>query len=351
MRLGCRGFGERVGRLVLQSLIESYRKSAMLHVAGKLGIADLLAKGPLSSNELAQSLGADAVSLHRFLRGLVVLGICSEEHDGRFGVTKLGALLQDTNARSLRGEAVNSGESYAAWGNLLHSVMTGETAFRHAFKVDVWDYRKQAPELDEAFNKAFREKSPRIAREILSAYDFSSVRTIADIGGGYGALLAAILASSPSLSGILFDQPHVIAKSVACLKAAGLAERCRAVGGDFFANVPDGADVYLFKSVLHDWNDSQCERILKNCRQALKAKGKLLLIERIMPGRAKEDPSMVMLDLRMMTMTGGRERNEREFRVLFEAAGLTLTRIIPLPSGFNIIEGICAGAPGLGASD
>jgi len=341
MRLRCKGFGEEISRRVLQSLIDGYRKSAMLHVAAKLGIADLLDNGPRSSGELAQSLGADALSLRRFLRGLVVLGICSEGEDGRFGITKLGTWLQRTKSRSVRGHAINSGATYTAWGNLLHSVMTGETAFTHAFKVGVWDYRKQESALDEAFNEAFLEGSSRIAREILSAYDVSSVRTIADIGGGYGGLLAAILKDSPSLSGILFDQPHVIAKSVARLKDSGLSERCRVVGGDFLAHVADGADLYILKNVLHDWNDAQSERILKNCRHAMHAKAKLLLIERIMPERARKDPLIVMQDLRMLISTGGRERNESEFRALFEAAGLKLTRVIPLPSGLNIIEGVC----------
>jgi SAM-dependent methyltransferase len=219
--------------------------------------------------------------------------------------------------------------------------MTGETAFTHAQQIGVWDYRKQESEVDEAFNKAFLEGSSRIAREILSAYDVSSIRTIADIGGGYGGLLAAILKDSPSLSGLLFDQPHVIAKSAARLKDSGLSERCRAVGGDFLVHVPEGADLYLLKNVIHDWNDAQSERILKNCRLALREKGKLILIERIMPERAREEPLTVMQDLRMLISNGGRERGESEFRALFEAAGLKLTRVIPLPSGLNIIEAIC----------
>jgi len=324
------------------SLLEGYRTSAMLHVAAKLGIADLLAIGPRNSDELAEHLGADPSSLRRFLRGLVAYGICCEEQDGRFKLTNLGIWLQDSKPRSLRSQAVRSGELYAAWGSLMHSVMTGEPAFAHLFGTDVWKYRKQFPELDEGFNKAFRENSSRIAREFTDAYDCSSVRTIADIGGAYGALLAAILKNSPSLTGILFDQPHVAAKATAHLTESGVSERCRVVGGDFFNHVPDGADCYILKSVIHDWNDREAGLILRNCRQVLKPDGKVLLIERILPARVEQARGTIMLDLRMLIATGGRERSEGEFQSILKAAGLALTRVSPLRSGFNIIEGMPA---------
>jgi SAM-dependent methyltransferase len=341
-QVGRRGLGEWANRRVLQSLLDGYRGSAMLYVAAKLGIADLLAEQPRTSHELARSLAADGPSLHRFLRGLVAFGICSEEQDGSFGLTSLGTWLQDAKPGSLRGQAIRNGELYAAWGSLLHTVITGETAFAHVFEMDVWDYRRRVPELDEYFNRAFRESAVRVAHELLAAYDFSGIRTIADIGGGYGVLLAVILQNTPDLVGILFDQGHVIEKAAAHLKEAGISERCLAVGGDLLAHVPEGADRYILKSVIHDWNDKQSEQILENCRKALKEEGKLLLVERIMPARAKQDPALVMLDLRMLTVTGGRERNESEFRALFEAAGLTVTQIIRLRSGFSIIEGMPA---------
>jgi SAM-dependent methyltransferase len=246
----------------------------------------------------------------------------------------------------MRGQVIRCGEVYTAWGSLLHSVMTGETAFRHVFGDDVWNHRRKDPDLDESFNRAFVQDALRIGREVLSVCDFSPVRTIADIGGGYGALLAAILRASPSLTGLLLDQPHVIAKAPSYLKEAGVLERCRTFEGDFFTHVPDGADLYILKSVLHDWDDGRSERILKNCRRAMKEGARLIVIERIMPDRVKQDPRIVLLDLRMLATTGGRERSAAEYRALFEAAGLTLTRIIPLRSGFNVIEGV----PALGKS-
>jgi trans-aconitate methyltransferase len=216
--------------------------------------------------------------------------------------------------------------------------MTGEAAFPHVFKMDVWNYRKQLPELDEGFNRAFSENTQRVARELLSAYDFSRFRTIADLGGGYGTLLAVILQGAPHLSGILFDQVHVIDKAASHLQTTGISERLRMVGGDLFVQVPEGADLYLLKSVIHDWNDEQCERILRNCREALNDAGRLLIIERIMPRYAKQHPYQVLLDLRMLAVTGGRERSDSEFRSLLRAADMNVVRMLPLPSGFNIIE-------------
>jgi len=340
VRTGLSGLGDQLDRRILQYLLDGYRGSAMLHAAAKLGIPDLLADRPLQSHDLARMLGADGPSLRRYLRGLVIYGICREEQDGSFGITKLGTWLQQSKRGSLRGQAIRNGELYDAWGSLFHTVKTGETAFDHVYKTNVWDYRRRVPELDEYFNQSFRETAVRIARELLDAYDFSRVRTVADIGGGYGALLAAILKNSPNLKGILFDQEHVIAKAEVILKEAGICDRCRAFGGDLLTHLPEGADIYLLKSVIHDWNDSQSVRILQNCREVLKENGKVLLVERIMPVRAKQGSALVMLDLRMLMVTGGRERSENEFRALFEFAGLVVRQIIPLPSGFNVIEGV-----------
>ena len=342
MRLGNPGLGDRVNRRLVLSLLEGYRASALLHAAAKLGIADLLAEGPRTSGELAQSLGSNASALLRFMRGLAMFGICRVERDGRFSLTSLGSWLRDAKPGSLRGHAIRSGETYATWGNILHSIKTGETAFPRVFGTDLWNYRRQEPEIDDDFNKSFRESAERISREVVAAYDFSSVRIIADLGGGYGYLLSEILRKVPHLSGILFDQPHVIAKAGPFLKQAGISERCRTVGGDFFAGIPEGAGLYLLKSVIHDWDDEQSARILANCRLALKREGKLLLLERIMPPPGKENPVIVTQDLRMLLSTGGRERSESEFRAIFEEAGLRLARRIPLKSGFNILEGIQA---------
>jgi len=343
--LGGRWISLRRGRRAVRTLLNGYRGTALLYVAAKLGFADLLAAGPRSSADLASSLGAHAPSLHRVLRGLVTLGVCSEEHDGRFALTARGEWLRSETPGSLRGLAILSGEEYAhAWGGLLHSAMTGQTAFDHVFGMRQWEHREQHPELSEYFSAGLRQGTARDAAAILAAYDFSSFRTVADVGGGHGALLAAILQAHPSLSGILFDQPHVVAGAGPSLEAAGVAARCQVVGGSFLDGVPDGADAHVLKSVIHDWDDEQSLAILRNCHRALPEQGTLLLVERIVPARGQQDPATVLVDLQMLALTGGRERSEDEYRALLAAAGFTLTRVIRTRSRFSLIEGIRAEA-------
>jgi len=343
LRNGYRRIALHRGRRALQTHLNGYRSAALLYLAAKLGLADLLAKGPRSSAELARSLGAHAPSLHRILRGLVVLGVCAEEHDERFGLTALGTCLQTETPGSLRSSAILCGEeSVGAWGGLLHSVMTGEAAFTHVFGMSSWEHRARHPELNEHFNAGLREGAAQAAGAILAAYDFSSFRTIADVGGGHGTLLAAILKAHPSPTGILFDQPHVVSGSRPYLETAGVAARCQVVEGSFFAFVPDGADAHILKSVIHDWDDKQSLAILKNCHRALKPQGKLLLVERVMPARAEHAPEVIWGDLHMLAVTGGRERSEAEYHALFAAAGFTLVKVIPTRSGLSVIEGVRA---------
>ena len=322
-------------------MLNGYRGTALLHVAARLRLADLLADGPRSSDELARAAGAHAPSLHRILRGLVALGACSEERDGRFGLTALGMWLRADVPRSLRGEAILCGEERAAaWGGLLHSATTGETAHGHVFGTSVWERRRQCPELDECFQAALARSTARAAEAVVAAYDFSRFHTIADVGGGHGTLLGAILKAHPSLSGILFDQPHVVAGARPHLEAAGVAARCQVVAGDLFGPLPEGADAHLFKSVVHDWDDEPALAVLRNCRRALRKPGTLLLVERLLPAATGDDPGTIWTDLHMLALTGGRERSEAEYRALLAAAGFTPTRVVPTRSRFSIIEGV-----------
>jgi len=328
------------GRRALRALLSGYRSTTLLYVAAKLGLADLLADGPRTSADLAQSLGAHAPSLHRVIRGLVALGVCSEEDDGSFSLTPLGTWLRAETPGSLRGLALLAAEeSTAAWGGLLHSVMTGETAFRHVFGMTQWEHRKERPELNEYFNACLDHATHRVAEAILEAYDFSSFGTIADVGGGHGVLLAAILNAHPSVTGILFEQAHVVDGARSSLEAAGVAPRCRVVGGSFFDRIPNAADAHILKSIIHNWDDEKSLAILRNCHRALKPQGTLLLIERLMPARVKYDPDSVLIDIHMLALTGGRERTEAQFRALLSDAGFTLTRVTATRSPFSIIEG------------
>ena len=325
----------------LHDLLNGYRNTALLYIAARLGLADALAGGPQSSAELARMAGAHAPSLHRVLKGLVTLGVCSEAPDGRFCLTEFGAGLRSDRAGSIRGLAILVGEEYAvAWGGLLHSVMTGDPAFRHVFGATQLEHRAQHPELEVLFSDSLAVAAEQVAQGVLNAYDFSPFRTVADIGGGHGALLAAVLLKYPSAAGILFERECLMAGARACLESKGVAARCRLVEGNFFDRVPDGADVLILKSIIHDWDDEHALAILRNCHTALGERTRLLLIERILPARAADDPGTILVDLQMLALTGGRERSEAEYRALLAAAGFTTSRVILAGSGFSILEAL-----------
>jgi SAM-dependent methyltransferase len=335
---GRRGEGRYAAR-TLQSLLNGYRNTALLYVAARLGLADALADGPMSSAELAQKVGAHAPSLHRVLKGLVTLGVCSEASDGRFRLTEFGAGLRSDRADSVRGLAILCGEEYAiAWGGLLHSVMTGEPAVRRVLGMTQLEHRALHPELEKFFSSGLASAADHVAAAVLKMYDFEPYRTVADIGGGHGALLAGVLGANPSMAGILFERPSVIAGARAYLESKGVAARCRIVEGDFFDRLPEGADAFVLKSIIHDWDDEQALAILRNCHRALGARGRLLLIERLLPARAEDDPGAILVDLQMLTLTGGRERSKEEYRGLLSAAGFTMSRVFPTESGFSILE-------------
>ena len=333
----------RRARRALEALINGHRSTALVHVAAKLELADLLADGPRRSEELARSLGAHAPALRRILRGLVTLGVCAEDPDGRFALTALGRCLQAQAPGSLRAAAILGGEEYVpAWGGLLHSTMTGDPAFVRVFGMSRYEHRAQHPDLNEYFNQTMVQGTARVSAAVLKAYDFSAFRTVADVGGGHGALLAAILAAHPSLTGLLLDQPHVVAGARDTLVAAGVAARCRVVGGSFLESIPDGADAHVLKMVIHGWDDEHALVILGNCRRALPRQGTLLLIERLMPVRASHASSVIWADLHGLAVSGGRERTEAEFRALLDEAGFTLTRVIPTRSALSVIESVRA---------
>jgi SAM-dependent methyltransferase len=250
-------------------------------------------------------------------------------------------LLRADASGSLRGAAILGGEEYlGAWGGLVHSAMTGETAFNHAFGTSQWEHRREHTELSDLFSAGLREETADANEAILAAYDFSAFRTVADVGGGHGSLLAAILRRHSAVAGILFDQPHVVGKAREHLEEAGLARRCQVIGGDFFEGLPGGADAHVLKSVIHDWDDEQSLAILANCHEAMEEDGTLLLVERIMPDRAEDDPDTVLLDVHMLAVTGGLERTEAEYGALLTAAGFRPTRVIPTRCRFSLIEGL-----------
>jgi hypothetical protein len=323
-------------------MLTGYWISQAIYVAAKLGIADLLQQGPKNADELAQVTGTHARSLYRLLRALASIGVFAEAEDGRFGLTPLGAYLQTGIPGSVRALTLNHGERlYRPWGELLHSVRTGESAFHHIFGMDVWQYATQNPEAAALFNVAMTELTTQVATAVVAGYDFSRFGTIVDVGGGHGTLLLSILEANPQLRGILFDLPHVTESAKKHIEAASLTGRCEVVAGDIFSSVPGGGDAYILKNIIHDWDDERALKILQNCNRAMADNGKLLLVEEVIPpGNALSFGKLV--DLNMLVMAGGGERTEAEYRALFAASGFQLTNVIPLPSpfGFSVIEGV-----------
>jgi hypothetical protein len=325
----------------LRDLLNGYRRTQMLFVAAKLGIPDLLKDAPRHSADLAGPLGVHPQALHRVLRGLALLAVLTEEPDGRFGLGPFGRHLLSDAPGSMRAEAILYGaEFYPAWGSLLYSVETGKPASHRVFGTSTWEHRAQDPDLNEHFNRYMVAMTTQVVDAVLAAYDFSSIHTLVDVGGGHGTLIAAVLQAHPHMAGILFDQDHVAAGARAYLEAAGVASRCRIVTGNFFEGVPRGADAYLLKWIIHDWDDDRSVAILKHCRAALEGRGKVLLVERLMPARAAQSPSTIHGDLTMLVIEGGRERTEAEFRALFTASGLALARIVPTRSDLYVIEAV-----------
>ena len=325
----------------LRQMIAGFQVSQALYVAAKLGIADLLANGPRGVKDLAETTETDAPTLYRVLRGLASLGVFAEDDAECFGLTPLAEHLRSDAPGSQRANAVLlCGPSFwSSWGDLLTTVKTGETAFPRVHGMDRWDYLVRHPEESAVFDAAMTGITAIQSTVVAGGYDFSQFGVLADVGGGQGLLLATILAANPSMRGILFDQPQVVAGAPELLARAGVAERCDIVAGDFFESIPSGADAYLLKSVIHDWDDELAVAILRTCRAAISDGGKLLLAELVLkpgnePDRAK------LTDLNMMVMNGGRERTTDDFGRLFTAAGFLLSEVTPKLGEFSVIEGV-----------
>jgi hypothetical protein len=332
--------GELSARDSVWQMIDAYQVSRAIYVAATLGIADLLKDAPRTADELAVSTETDSPSLYRLLRALASIGVFAEDGDGRFGLTPRAEYLRSDVPGSVRARAVNAGgpSFWSSWAELPFTIRTGETAFRKVHGMSNWEYRERHPEENAIFNAGMTAGTAGVVAAIVDSYDFSRIGVLADVGGGEGALLAKILATNPPMRGILFDQPHVANSAGAPLRQAGVADRCEIVGGDFFQAVPSGADAYLLKSIIHDWDDERAIRILRRCRDAMPDRGKLLLVELIVRP-ANESDHAKFLDLHMMVMNGGRERTADDYRRLYAEAGFSLSQIVSTGSGFSIIEG------------
>jgi len=321
----------------LFQMATGYWISQAIYVAAKLSIADLLEGGPQSSVFLAAATRADARSLFRLLRALSSIGVLSQVDDDRFSLSRLGNALRTNVPGSLRAAVITIGEiHYQACGELLHGVQSGTPAFNHAFGTSLFEYLQQNSEAAGAFNRGMTNLASLLAHAVVLAYDFSGIASIVDVGGGEGELLMKIVELYPEASGTVFDLANTFGSPK---RSVSSAERCSYVAGNFFDSVPAKADAYLLCGVIHDWSDDRAVVILKNCRKAMAKKGRVLIVDMIVPGSRLGSVSKI-LDLNMMVMTGGRERTKSEFHALLDAADLRVTRIVPTLAPQSIIEAI-----------
>jgi hypothetical protein len=327
---------------VLFQLTSGYWISQAIYVAAKLGIADLLGDGSRACEELARDTGTDARSLYRVMRALASVGVFTERDGGHFALTPPAELLRTGEPGSMRALAIMLGEeSYRAWGELLYSVKAGEPAFERVFGKPRWEYLAQHPAAADVFNEAMTGLFGRVHAAVVKAYDFSRFHRVIDVGGGNGFLLALILRANPGTTGVLLETPAVVPDARKHLEAAGLAQRCRVVAGDFFESVPEGCDAHLLAHVMQSFDDDRCARILASCRRAIARNGTVLLVEPVIAPGNEPSPAK-LLDLHMLVVTGGRQRTEAEYGALLASAGFRLERVVPTDSGESVIEGLCA---------
>lgn len=320
-------------------LISGSFATRAIHAAAALGIADLLRDAPRTADDLAATTGAHGPSLYRLLRALASIGIFRQSAEGRFAQTPLSATLQTGALREMALRLPHPA-GQQPWGDLLESVRTGRPSFEEREGRPFFDYLAHSPQEAARFQIGMTGASADHAAQLLANYDFSPFRHVVDVGGGQGALLTDLLAAYPALTGTLFDLPHVAANPIP-LTNPQIAARRTVIGGDFFAGVPSGADVYLLKAILHDWNDQRAVLLLRSCRNALRDQeaGRVIVMEMVVPRGNAPHPSKFM-DLNLLVLTEGRERTQTEFRALFKAAALRLTRIIRTAGPLCILEGV-----------
>lgn len=312
-----------------------------LNVVAALGVADHLADGPRTVGDLAAAVGADGPSLYRVLRVLADVEVFAELDGRRFALAELGEPLRRDAPVSLRAWAEMAGAPFhmQALTDLVGAVRTGEPAFERVHRQQAFDWFRDHPAEWTLFNDAMTGASSPVIADLVAAYDFSAVGTVIDVGGGHGALLAALLQAHPHLHGVVYDLPEVVTGAPPLLDKAGVGARASTVGGDFFHSVPTGGDVHVLANIIHDWDDDRAVRILANCRATLKPGGRVLLGEAVLP--EGPGPSMAKLvDLEMLVMGTGRQRTEAEYRQLFRRAGLELIGIGPTNPMCSVVEAV-----------
>jgi O-methyltransferase domain/Dimerisation domain len=325
----------------LLELASGFMATHALYAAAKLGIADVLANGPLSAKDVADELRSDPDATHRLLRACATLGVFREGADGRFRLTPLANALRSGTGDSMLPVILMLGDSHyqGTWGQLAQTVETGVPGAETIFGRPMWDYLDDDREFAATFNTAMTRLSAMDWPAVEAAYDFTRFTTIIDVGGGHGQLLALMLEAAASAKGVLFEREILVGEAEAHLREVGILPRCRIEAGSFFETAPSDGDLYVMRRVIHDFGDEQAAEILTNVRRHMPAGSLLLLLESVIP--PGNTPHFAkMLDLDMMIFVGGRERTEREFAALLDRAGFRVARVIPTVSAVSLIEAV-----------
>jgi orsellinic acid C2-O-methyltransferase len=332
---------ERAAASTLLQMIWGLHISRAVYLAAELGVADLLAAGPRTAAALADATQTDEPALYRVLRLLAALGVLAEPEPRSFGLTVLGDRLRSDVPASMRNWAMLADTTgFRAHEPILEAARTGRTGIEIAYGMTTMERVRGDARRAARFHAAMSERTAAFAPSIAATYDFTGMRVIADIGGGQGTLLAAILRRHEHLHGILFDMPDAAHRAAGVLREAGVADRCEIVAGDFFGGVPDGADAYILANVLHDWDESRAVQILQACRRAMEPGGRVLIVERLIPDDPREAVPVLLSDLNMLLLSGGLERTNAEYGKLLAAAGLRPGRIQPVAPPYGVIEGL-----------
>ncbi len=321
-------------------------RTQIVHAAAELGIADLLAGGPKTTEDLARATQTHTPSLYRLMRALVSMGIFAQRQANEFALAEMGEYLRSDHPESLRPLVLWNGAGWRmrAWAGLTASIRTGGTAMNRVFGMGLYEYMRQNPRASEVLRDVMTLTTRKIAGALVDSYDFSGIGTVADIGGGEGLLLATILQANPNMKGVLFELPEVASSAAEFLEEEGVSDRIEIVAGDFFESVPP-ADTYLLMRVLQDWTDKEAVRILESCRRAIRPGGTVLIIEKVVEADATT-LDYPITDIHMLVESGGKERTREQFRELLDRAGFKMGRTIPLPADLgdgyppSIIEGL-----------
>jgi hypothetical protein len=332
---------ERLAAQDVQDLMTSRWVADMIGVATDLEISEFIGAGTKTVKEIAKAKGLHAPSLYRLLRALSSHGIFAEQEDGTFAQTPMSDALRKNAPYSAWGMARLTTRPWSihSWMELKHSVRAGTSAFENAYGMQIFEYFNKHPEELEMFTESMRSFSVTTGAALADTYDFSGIRTLADIGGSHGYILSLIMQKNPDLRAILFDLPTVVQGAPSFIKSCGLEDRIDVRSGDFFVSIPSGADAYMLKHILHDWSDEDCLRILRNIHAVAQPGTKLLIVDAVI-GAPNEPEFAKILDIQMLVLLRGKERTRAEWNDLLRTAGFKLTGVVPTPSFTYVVEAV-----------